>query len=223
MRTYAVYLKPKSSFITWPTSDTNFGALCWAIYHLSKNEKFLTEFLEKFNERPKFILSSAFPYLERDGIRVHFFPKPLIKELNSSDVESLAKYEIGQEVGTKSLRFKQAVIFVNQKLKEFKKVSYVSEILFREIVEKNLDLKGIYHRFRDKGSIEGEIEKIGNTLISFRERKKLDPQRELKSLLVNLMSCGTRLIGSLVLQWKDCSFTIRKFRCTQIMEASFFS
>lgn len=182
MHTYAVYLKPKSSFITWPSSDTLFGALCWAAYHLHGKER-LEEELNKFKENPKFILSSAFPYLDRDGTRIHFFPKPLLRELNSTEVEALAIEELGKKLDKESLEFKQAVIKVRERLKEFKKISYVSESIFKEITELSLDLKGIYQRLKDTGSAETDIEKLGNALISFREREKLDPEKEMKSLI----------------------------------------
>jgi len=181
METYAIYLKPKSSFISWPASDTLFGAFCWAIYQLYGKER-LEEEINKFREKPTFILSSAFPLLKRDGILVHFFPRPLIRELKSDDIEILAKERIGKKVEEELLDFKRGIVSVNERLKELKKVGYVSESIFNEIVEDSLSLKGIFQRFRDTGTSEKDIEKLGNTLITFNEREKIDPEKELKSI-----------------------------------------
>jgi CRISPR-associated protein Csm4 len=180
MQTYAVYLKPKSSFITLPTSDTIFGALCWAIMHLY-GEEILKPLLTIFNKEPKFILSSAFPYLERDGTRIRFFPKPLIRDLKSDHVGKLAEEKVGK-LDNNSLDLKRAVIFATEKLKDIKKISYVSEILFKEIVENSLDLQGLYEGLAKKRTIE----KIGSALISLGERESIDHEKELKTLFNEL-------------------------------------
>src|SRR3990172_5928804 len=182
MQTYAVYLKPKSSFIAWPTSDTLSGAICWSIYHLY-GARTLTTMLDEFKNKPKFILSAAFPYLEKNGSRIRFFPKPLIRELRNDDVENLAVKQAGKKADRESLAFKKEVVKVSGKLKEIKKVSYVSESLFKEIVEVKLDMKGIYKRQTDTGTAENDIEKLGNSLVTFGERKKIDPDKELKDIL----------------------------------------
>jgi len=183
METYAVYLKPKSSFITWPASDTIFGAICWAVYHLY-GKPVLEEMLNDFNSKPKFVLSSAFPYLQHNGSKVHFFPKPLLGELKSGDIEKLVKQGMNQIVksGEEALDFKRSVVSVSQDLKHIKKVSYVSEALFKEIVDGSLTLREIYHRLKKKGAISKDIEKLGNSLISFDEREKIDPEGDLKTL-----------------------------------------
>ncbi len=185
METYAIYLKPKSSFITWPASDTLFGAFCWATYHIY-GKKILEEMLANFKDNPKFVFSSAFPYCGRKGIFVHFFPKPLIRGLNSFEVESLVVKEVSEKLDKESLKFKQGVIELTERIKEIKKVSYVSESIFREIVEGSLDIKDIYQRLRHKGSMNGDIEKIGNALISYDEKKKLNYEKELKTLISEL-------------------------------------
>lgn len=180
MQTYAVYLKPKSSCITWPTSDTIFGALCWAIYHLysRNNHAALENMLAEFEAKPKFILSSAFPCLNKGGIRIRFFPKPLIRDVQGNDIERLAGVKAGPRADKDSLLFKQAVVAVAQKLKALKKISYVSEAIFRQMVEGLLTLEGIYRRIRHCGVIDEDIEKIGNTLITTAERKKIAREQQ---------------------------------------------
>jgi CRISPR-associated protein Csm4 len=177
-----VYLRPNSSFITWPSSDTLFGALCWATYHLY-GKKELENILTTFNERPKFILSSAFPYLERNGYRVRFFPKPLLMELKIDEIERLAKEEVLQEkIGDELLDYNKRVISISEKFKEIKKVTYVSESVFKNIIEGKINLTGICQGLRNKGSTQKDLERIGNGLISYEERTKVDPDRELKAL-----------------------------------------
>jgi CRISPR-associated protein Csm4 len=182
MKTYAVYLKPKSSFMTWPSSDTIFGALCWAIYHVH-GQSGLENILKHFNDKPKFILSSAFPYLQGNGVIVRFFLKPLFPELKSQEVEELAKKEIKGRGSDKTLDFKQKVILISERLKEIKKASYVSEMLFKQLVDGSLKSKVIFSRLKHRGTSDSDIEKLGNCLITFGEREKVDPDGELKTLI----------------------------------------
>ena len=184
MEIYAIYIRPKSSFITWPASETIFGAICWAIYHIY-GEPVLEEILKDFNNRPKFILSSAFPYLQRNNSIVHFFPKPLLAELKSHEVEELAEQETNQVVKRedKALDLKRNIIIVSENLKELKRVFYVSEVLFEEIVNGSINIREIYYRLKKRGSAPRDIEKLGNSLISFGERDKIDPEGALKTLL----------------------------------------
>jgi len=176
MEPYAIYLKPKSSFISWPTSDTIFGALCWAIYHIYGQPE-LENLLKDFNNKPKFILSSAFPYLQTNNTIVHFFPKPLFLKLKSKDIEGLAKKK------NDTLEFKRKIISIQETIKEIKKVLYISEEIFKAVIKGSLDLKEIYSRLKQRGSIDSDIEKLGNCLISFGEREKVDPDGELKTLI----------------------------------------
>jgi hypothetical protein len=53
------YLSPTSSV----RSFTIFGAICWSCKLIHGEEK-LKEFLSEFKENPKFLISSAFPYVK---------------------------------------------------------------------------------------------------------------------------------------------------------------
>jgi CRISPR-associated protein Csm4 len=183
MQIRAVYMRPKSTFITWPASDTLFGALCWATYHLY-GKKELENMLTTFNERPKFILSSAFPYLERGGNRVRFFPKPLLRGLKVDEVKRLVNEQLTeiQKTGDESLDVKRRLTFASEKANELKKVSHVSEYIFKNIVEGRIDLKGMWQGLRDRGGTEEDLERMGPGLISYEEREKVDPDGELKTL-----------------------------------------
>jgi CRISPR-associated protein Csm4 len=79
MKSMTVYLRPHSTLRGRrpPRSDTLFGAICWGYQLLFGGDK-LAQFLLKFNERSvPFLISSMFQYHERNGNKVHFFPKPL--------------------------------------------------------------------------------------------------------------------------------------------------
>lgn len=178
MQTYAIYLRPKSTFLSLPTSDTLFGAICWAVYHLW-NEEELGNMLKEFNDKkPRFILSSVFPCLIQNESKIRFFPKPLLHELNSSQIKELVEKTVKNY-----LDYKRRIIKISERLKEIKKTNFVSENLFNEIVEGKLDLKGIYDRFKKKGTESEDIEKVGNSLITYEEREKIDPEDKLKNLI----------------------------------------
>ena len=102
-----IYLEPLSLFPELH-SDTIFGALTYAIKELYGEEK-VKEMLIDFEEEPPFILSSTFPYLFKDDIKIRFFPKVI---LNLAD---------GIE---KSIN----------DLKEYKKVDFLEEEIFFKLV-----------------------------------------------------------------------------------------
>ena len=198
MQTYGIYLYPKSTFLSLPTSDTLFGAICWAIYHLW-NEKKLEDILKDFtNQRPRFILSSTFPYLVQNKCKVRFFPKPLFPQPTS---QQLAKKGMKDEIGTDDLNYKRGSVKIVERLKEIKKAPFISESLFSQLVEGRLDLKGIYPRFKKKGAIPEDIEKIGNSLITYEEREKIDPEGKLENLVKEIdiqRNQVDRVVGSTV-------------------------
>lgn len=73
-----IYIKPKSLFPTLH-SDTIFGAIISAASQLYIEQ--LPELINKFkgDETAPFLISSAFPYLEKDGKKIRFYPKPLLE------------------------------------------------------------------------------------------------------------------------------------------------
>ncbi len=188
MRTYAVHLKPLSSLISWPASDTLFGALCWAIRHVYGREelkKVLAEFVEgdKQNGPPPFVLSSAFPCWHEEGRCIRFYPKPLMPELNSDAIQQLAIHQAGEvSSDRKSPAFKRQMVFICGRVKELKKIAYVSEAIFRGIVEGTIGPKDLYGRLKTKGIMENDIEQMGDSLISLAEREKIDPDQKMPCL-----------------------------------------
>ncbi len=126
MKTYAVRLSPISSFQAFPASDTLFGAICWGIKRLYGDEK-LQEALKDFDKgNPQFVLSSAFPLLKNEkGISLAFYPKPINEGLKVKDIEEIAQRE---------KNFKKAMVDVIREYKKFKKAEYLSESLFKDVL-----------------------------------------------------------------------------------------
>jgi CRISPR-associated protein Csm4 len=183
MQTYAVYLYPKSTFFSsLPTSDTLFGAICWAVYHLWGENELKTMLEEFVNKKPRFILSSSFPCMIQNGKITRFYPKPLLPEPDSTQISKLAKEKSGTS-NPQNLRYKQGIVEITEKLKEIKKITFVSEAIFNQIVEGKLNIKDIYQSLRKRGSVSKDIEKIGSCLITYEERSKIDPEGELESFV----------------------------------------
>jgi CRISPR-associated protein Csm4 len=176
---YAVYLLPRASFVSSIGSDTLFGALCWAVRALSGANE-LEATLKRFAEAsatgalPPFAISSAFPFLHHDGLRVRLYPKPLIPELRSEQVKSLAERE-RQRYSALRL-FQQATAAVSEKAKRVKDATYVSEELFTQLVRRQTDACHLCERLVERGSDDADILRWGSALITHRERSRVQAQ-----------------------------------------------
>jgi len=74
-----IYLRHQSGVRSPLRSDTLFGLITWGVrqvYGPGSVERFLSP-MHKDPPRAPLYLTSAFPYLEQEGERVHFFPRPL--------------------------------------------------------------------------------------------------------------------------------------------------
>ncbi|MDL1955896.1 MAG: type III-A CRISPR-associated RAMP protein Csm4 [Candidatus Desulfofervidus auxilii] len=182
MQTYAVYLYPKSSFTTWPASDTLFGAFCWAIFHLY-GKKRLKETLSAFIENsPPFILSSSFPCVFNSDRKIHFFPKPLLPDPDYEERKKLIEKQkrIGEIITQDEvLNFNLAFLRISERLKDFKRIRYVSENIFWGMIKGNFGYSKICFWLKKRGSIKTDIEKYGFCLITTEERRQIDPEGEL--------------------------------------------
>ncbi|MFQ6056976.1 MAG: hypothetical protein ACE5J3_13470, partial [Methanosarcinales archaeon] len=124
-----IYLKPRSAFPYPLHSDTIFGALCVGIQELYGNDK-LENLLNNFENAIPFLVSSAFPFIEANNKRVHFFPNPITKppKLENLEVKKL------------------------KKAKAYKKTKYVSEGIFNQIISGKLNamdlIEGIENRYK---------------------------------------------------------------------------
>lgn len=201
MKTYAVYMNPKGSIASQIGSDTLFGALCWAIRMLSGAETLKT-ILCAFNEHPKFVVSSAFPYLYRHGQKVRFFPKPLLPGLSSVQLNRLVSgsREV-KRASQNSLQRKRPLVEVLEKEKKIMSAAYVSDRLFEEIVAGKTTVETLLSRLVHRGVGEQDVERVGDALITKGERMLIDPDGERQSFWSEIdiqRNEIDRLIGSTV-------------------------
>ncbi|GAN32043.1 MAG: type III-A CRISPR-associated RAMP protein Csm4 [Candidatus Brocadia sp. AMX2] len=140
MKNYQIKLSPVSPFSGFPSSDTLFGAICWGIKRIY-NETKLATILENYQEKPEFILSSSFPYIECNN-DIFFFPKPTSPGLSASDIYEMAKIKKEKvEIITKYKKFKKSEYFSFALFSRF--LNNVSEkILFQEYLNDEVKLKG---------------------------------------------------------------------------------
>jgi CRISPR-associated protein Csm4 len=179
LKTYRIILKTKSSITSFPSSDTLFGAICWGIrivYGEDGNfglNKTIKSFIE---ERPLFVLSSSFPVFENENVRIFFYPKPIRKDLSSNEVEEIAK-----NYQEKCGNLKKSKVVIISELKKFKKVSYISEDIFKKIVdgekEKNLFLE----------YLDGKIKLVWKLLMTNEEYNKIFTDAERSKILTNVL------------------------------------
>lgn len=106
-----IYLEPKSTFPNLH-SDTIFGALCSVLSELYPN--FMEELMNDFENRPPFIISSAFPYVSSD-IKKHFLPKIDVFSKNEDTSNNLNSF------------------------KKYKKIQYFDEDIFLDIIQNKLN------------------------------------------------------------------------------------
>jgi len=178
VKIYRVFLSPKAKINIFPGSDTLFGAICWGIrwiYGEDKLESLLNDF---FNHKRRFLISSVFPVLVRDNMRVYFFPMPKLPGLTLEEVKELAKvYEdkFGRD-------YKYSLVKLKEELKMFEEAEMLSEGLFEKIVRGEKSFKDLFEDYY-KGkqimdyeshtfcpaNLGGEVKIIGKWLMNNKE------------------------------------------------------
>ncbi|MEM1552782.1 MAG: type III-A CRISPR-associated RAMP protein Csm4 [Candidatus Bathyarchaeia archaeon] len=152
MPTYAIYLRPKSSVAAWLSSDTIFGAICWAI-RLLEGSQALTRWLDRCqSETPEWFVSSAFPFFDRNP-PLHFLPKPLT--LNP-DAETVAESAADD---------KNRLLKAREGAKTISKATFVSENLFAKAVKGELTAKSLLEQVLD-----GKVIAISDCLMAEEEQ-----------------------------------------------------
>ena len=124
MKIYQIKLTPSSSFQSFPSSDTLFGAICWGIrriYHESSDKNSLVDILREFQLNPKFVISSAFPYIEEENNALPFYPRPILESISASNINKMEQT-------------KKKIVDIISSYKKFKKAEYVSASLFIKIL-----------------------------------------------------------------------------------------
>ncbi len=126
MGTYRVILKPKSAISGYPSSDTLFGAIMWAIREVSGEQR-LKDYIQRFiTHNPPFIISSCFPVVD-NGVELLFLPKPCLFPLRAEVIETIGKEKIGQWN-------KKYLIGTFESYKRFRKAKYVSTALAKKLL-----------------------------------------------------------------------------------------
>lgn len=158
----AVYLLPKSSFVTELRSDTLWGLLMVAIRYVFSERKLL-ELLERFeNGFPPFIISSAMPFLFSDSSKqnviAHYFPKSIYQtaDKTSSDIKKL------------------------EKRKKYKKLKYFVSEDFESLINGEADENGLIKKYFS--NTEEDNSSLPSTSASTRVNNRPDTEGDSTSL-----------------------------------------
>ncbi|MEO1415575.1 MAG: hypothetical protein AAFW00_09865 [Bacteroidota bacterium] len=184
-----VFMHPRSTFRAAYRSDTLWGLFCWGIrmvYGKERLEKYLDSCLQN---KPEFIISSAFPFEQRDGEKICFFPRPILPPFQLENAtENLSKED-------KAFNIKDR--------KKLKKVSLLPQDFFLRLLRGEISgqqLKSELLQIQDQHSIPqmGKVHVTHNTIDrqlgggTFKPKGKagllfqavrIDPLYEIKDLL----------------------------------------
>ncbi len=177
MKTYIIKIRPYSSISNFPSSDTLFGAFCWGIRYIY-TESELVGMLDKFyHHKNSFILSSCFPMLSKNNYQIYFFPTPCLPDITPDETDELAqKYETKFNKGKK-----YSMVKVMEELKKLKKVEFVSEKIFSEIINGKMDMRRLSENYYAEGcfpekktsftpeNLGGRIKLLGKFLLNSEE------------------------------------------------------
>lgn len=132
-----VYLYPESTFRSDLRSDTLWGIFCWAIRMIYGNIE-LERILRSYtNNEPEFIISSAFPFVEKENKKWHYLPRPIIKE-NFIDQSQLSRKEKIQNALNRKKLKKVQLLELNDYTTFIKDASKSKEIIEKIAEKKNL-------------------------------------------------------------------------------------
>jgi len=135
----AIYLKPRSLFPGVIYSDTIIGAICYGILEIF-GEEGVEELIKK--EEPSILITSAFPFVENEGEKVHFFPKLIVKPA---------------KLNTDFLR----------EMKKFKKASFVHEDIFNEWINGKVSESDLIKGMKNKYDVKNGLLIPKNSLVDF--------------------------------------------------------
>lgn len=185
METYAVYLWPRGSLASEIGSDTLFGAVCWAlqILRLTDVGKLLGNFVP-----PRFAFSSLFPVYRPNGRKagiptpapLRFWPRPLTGSLTPGQVNQLAEELRQRKPSDYKHRPGGAAVanVVDKDKRQLKPALYISEGLFKEIVETGLTAPDLYRRLVEKGSKGDDIGYKSGLLFRYDECARLCSRKD---------------------------------------------
>lgn len=184
MKTYAVYFWPRGSLASEVESDMLFGAVCWALATLKITD--VGQMLNNWAE-PRFAFSSTFPVYRAGQETLRFWPRPLTGGLTPQQVNALVEEWARKEPSKYQTRPKKATVEIVEHEKRYlKRISYLSEALFKEVVEQSLTAIDLFRRLKDKGHQPQDIEPFSGMLIRQDERKRLSANGDLGGQLVGI-------------------------------------
>jgi CRISPR-associated protein Csm4 len=118
-----IYINPKSTFPQLH-SDTIFGALCSVLSEFYPN--FMEDLIKDFEEKPPFIISSAYPYIQLEKSKKHLLPKINVYKNNISNNPNI----------------------INN-TKKYKKVKYLDEDVFLDLIQEKITSNDIINNISD--------------------------------------------------------------------------
>lgn len=161
MDTYAITLRPRGSHLGPITAQTLFGATCWAIETLRLTD--VADLLAGFSDRPRFVFSSTFPFIQGPTGLVRFLPKPVLPPVTMEQAQELAGTGTGKN-------FKREVKkLLKERIEPVKKAGYVSEELFAQICAGQWNSRALVETWGDKVEAAG---KTGGVLWLTQERRQ---------------------------------------------------
>lgn len=166
METFAVYFRPRGSLASTVSSDTLFGAICWAVKLLGLQTD-LAGWLTS-PSGPPFAVSALFPVrFAGDRPVLRLFPKPINFEAIPSQLNNLS-HELAQ---ASSNNLKNVRIELAGVSKNLKRVQHVSEAVFNEIINARLNA---VEAVRQLARPESNLRQYGSVLLQTAEARALE-------------------------------------------------
>ncbi|MCS7250736.1 MAG: hypothetical protein NZ608_07480 [candidate division WOR-3 bacterium] len=191
MKLYRILLKPKGIIEKIPSSETIFGALCWGIRIVYSEEELITLLNNFKDSSKKFIPSSAFPLLKfkNNNGCLYCYPNLILPDPSSKEMINLAqRYTPKISNNIDEIQYSKRLII--SEYKKFKEIKYLSETLFKRLVngEKIIKLYEEYLNERLK-IIEGIL--LASEDFDKIENEKLMEKRTLLRNKIDRLSFST--------------------------------
>jgi len=133
-----VYLKPLSIFPELH-SDTLFGAITYAISQLYPDK--VEDMIAEFNNQPPFVLSSTFPFI--------------FKEDKNNDFKDVEKIRFYPKIIFPKSKEDLDIKFNPNDFKEYKKVKYLEDKLFFDLVNGKITENEVLKDFKNYTKVKG--------------------------------------------------------------------
>ena len=181
MNPYAIYFWPRGTLASMPGSDTIFGAVCWGIRLLGLTD--VGDLLANFTP-PRFAFSTPLPVYRGQKAHLRFYPWPASLKVSPTALSDLARTAAQND---QTLPYKRAVVEMSQRAKQFNKIGYLSEGLFRAVVEGKLSANDLFQRLfpvTPDGDAGRRIELVGPAAVAAEERQRVAPDGPFETWLL---------------------------------------